>query len=453
MKKGSSFIYVLIFMFIIGYVIYKFFPDVLPIEKKNDHIFLEAKDMGDCRTLEGDVTVSVVFVDDLLSRWTDEDVNAFKELRKTDEEILEREADRYGIELDLNIIYTECSVSTLFNRNDTDPWEKAVLKAISYPEEKEVIKELKAKHSADEATIVFARNDGGRSFAEQGVSPSGFECAILYDGGAFRHELLHIFGAKDFYFPDTVKDFAGENFPESVMLSSKKETVDTFSAYLIGWMDKPDEKSKSFIEFTKDMTNEYINDEHEKETFTGYGTKINDNGTYEGDLVDGIMHGKGTYVWDDGDTYTGGYNHGKMHGTGTMTWANGDTYIGDFLDGERTGKGTYTWATGESYTGDFLNGKRTGKGTYIWVDGDTYTGDFVDNKMHGKGTYTWITGEVYTGDYVEGKRTGYGEMTWPNGDKYTGQFVDGERHGHGTYYYGKSKKTRTGTWANGDFVK
>ena len=73
--------------------------------------------------------------------------------------------------------------------------------------------------------------------------------------------------------------------------------------------------------------------------------------------------------------------------------------------------------------------------------------------MHGKGTYTWITGEVYTGDYVEGKRTGYGEMKWTNGDKYTGEFVDGKRHGYGTYYYGKSKKTRTGTWANGDFVK
>lgn len=442
----------------------------------SENVFLAARDKGNCRTLKGDVVVSVVFVDDSLSLWSQEEMDEFKALRTKDEEILEREAQSYGAELDLTVTYVTGKVDVNFDRDNTNPWKNAVLEELKYSDPDKAIAELKKQHSSDEATFIFARNAGGRSFAEQAVSDSGFECAFLYGDGGFRHELLHIFGAEDFYYPEEVMNFAMESFPDTVMLASKEEAVDSFSAYLVGWIKEPDEKGKAFIEFTHSMTAEYLQEEHKKEVFTGNGRKTYVNGTYEGGLVDGVMHGNGTYTWTSGDTYTGEYLFGKMHGTGTMvwkegdtytgdfvddkrtgkgvyTWPDGDTYTGDFIDGERTGNGTFTWASGDTYTGDFVDGERTGTGTYTWAEGDTYTGDFVKDERTGKGTYTWVEGDIYIGDFVDGKRTGYGVMTWTNGDKYEGEFLDGKRHGQGTYYYAKSNRTQSGTWANGKLVK
>ncbi len=443
---------------------------------ESENVFLAARNKGECRTLTGDVVVSVVFVDDSLSLWSQEEMDEFKALRQRDEEILEGEAQKYGAELDVTVTYTTGKVDMDFDRDSTKAWKNAVLKELEYSEPDKAIDELKKQHSADEATFVFARNAGGRSFAEQAISDTGFECAFLYEGGGFRHELLHIFGAEDFYFPEEVMAYAKESFPDTVMLASKEEAVDSFSAYLVGWIKQPDEKGKAFLEFTDHMTDEYIEKEHEKEVFTGKGTKTYVNGTYEGELLDGVMHGSGKYTWTSGDVYTGGYLFGNMHGTGTMvwaegdtytgdfvndkrtgkgtyTWSDGDTYTGDFVDGKRTGYGTFTWASGDTYTGDFVDGERTGKGTYTWSDGDTYTGDFVKDERTGKGTYTWVEGDVYTGDFVSGEQTGYGVMTWINGDKYTGEFLNGKRHGQGTYYYAKSNRTQSGTWKNGSLVK
>ena len=44
--------------------------------------------------------------------------------------------------------------------------------------------------------------------------------------------------------------------------------------------------------------------------------------------------------------------------------ANGDRYIGDVADGVLSGKGTYIWSGGDRYTGSFANDQPDGLGTY-----------------------------------------------------------------------------------------
>ena len=67
-------------------------------------------------------------------------------------------------------------------------------------------------------------------------------------------------------------------------------------------------------------------------------------------------------------------------------------YQGENVDNITTGKGTYTWVNGDKYEGDFLDGKSHGKGTYTWVNGDKYVGDWVDDKRTGKAvSYTHLT--------------------------------------------------------------
>ena len=41
---------------------------------------------------------------------------------------------------------------------------------------------------------------------------------------------------------------------------------------------------------------------------------------YEGEWVDGNIHGKGKYYYQNGSTYEGDYNMNKRHGYGQYIW-------------------------------------------------------------------------------------------------------------------------------------
>lgn len=49
---------------------------------------------------------------------------------------------------------------------------------------------------------------------------------------------------------------------------------------------------------------------------------------YKGEWKDGMMHGKGTFMWSKGDMYEGDWLAGKMHGHGVKKMGNGDVYEG-----------------------------------------------------------------------------------------------------------------------------
>lgn len=52
---------------------------------------------------------------------------------------------------------------------------------------------------------------------------------------------------------------------------------------------------------------------------------------YKGEWKDGMMHGKGTFMWSKGDMYEGHWRAGKMHGHGVKKMGNGDVYEGTWL--------------------------------------------------------------------------------------------------------------------------
>lgn len=51
---------------------------------------------------------------------------------------------------------------------------------------------------------------------------------------------------------------------------------------------------------------------------------------YEGEWVDGKMHGRGIYYYSDGTVYDGTWAEGKMHGKGVFVYPNGNKYDGEF---------------------------------------------------------------------------------------------------------------------------
>jgi hypothetical protein len=182
---------------------------------------------------------------------------------------------------------------------------------------------------------------------------------------------------------------------------------------------------------------------------------LSEEGKYEGDLVNGKAHGKGTYIWPNGDKYVGDFVDGKKQGRGIFTYISGDKYEGDFFEdypsGNATiafangdkyegavvdirphGKGVLVWANGDKYEGDFINGKRWGKGVLIRANKIKYEGDFFDDKRMGKGTITWVNGDVYEGNFMGGRRVGKGTFTLSNGTKYVGDYVYDKKTGKGS---------------------
>ena len=67
-----------------------------------------------------------------------------------------------------------------------------------------------------------------------------------------------------------------------------------------------------------------------------YGETITyDNGDkYDGDVVNGLPHGQGTYTRADGDKYVGEWRDDLPNGQGTFTYADGSVKEGIFKDGE-----------------------------------------------------------------------------------------------------------------------
>ena len=177
---------------------------------------------------------------------------------------------------------------------------------------------------------------------------------------------------------------------------------------------------------------------------------------YEGDLVDGIQHGKGVYVWDDGTRYEGDFFEGNITGHGISYYTNGDEYDGEWVKGKKCGHGVYkSYGKNEIkggtfvsyiYEGEWKDGKKHGRGVakgykvfsyfgHVYMNW-SYDGEWVADNKHGKGAY-WEWGgdaaneswRVYRGEWVDNVRQGlfvWNYEPYGTGKKYINYYVDGK---------------------------
>lgn len=340
----------------------------------------------------------MVLVNDPESFWTTEDTAAFQASQAEQIDYLETEAAKYGVNLRITPKYINCTVDKALDRDNILDWRDAVLKASKLPKSTKVSDYLKNAFDADQAPVAFCINNEDRAFAAWNNYKDSFEYITLYQGDALAHELCHVFGAQDYYYPEEVKRVAQEIFPDSLMLGSPDPYVDSLTAYLIGWTDTLSEDAKNFLKQTERLTADKQNKGNREQNQTGYGTVEYDSGaTYTGDLLNGIPYGTGTYVFSDGATYTGEVVYGKLEGQGTFTWTDGARYTGAFADGWINGYGTWYYLNGYVYEGQHVDGHRQGWGTMHHPNGNTYVGEWSEGKMHGQGTFTYASGYVQEG--------------------------------------------------------
>eukprot|EP01006_Ploeotia_vitrea_P034408 TRINITY_DN65748_c7_g1_i1.p1 TRINITY_DN65748_c7_g1~~TRINITY_DN65748_c7_g1_i1.p1 ORF type:complete len:534 (+),score=52.85 TRINITY_DN65748_c7_g1_i1:45-1646(+) len=191
---------------------------------------------------------------------------------------------------------------------------------------------------------------------------------------------------------------------------------------------------------------------------------------YHGEMLDGMRHGTGTYVFSnpffrytgeyennqrhgrgvlllgDGSSYDGEFERGEIKGRGCKRWSDGSTYIGEFHMGEMHGYGLYVGTNGEKYEGEMCSNRRHGQGKLIRKDGGQFEGTFVNHKYHGPGVLKDSQQNMWTGVWNRGGLCGEGKMEGSNGDTYDGEFLDDKRHGTGTYFNALSRVTYSGSW-------
>lgn len=159
--------------------------------------------------------------------------------------------------------------------------------------------------------------------------------------------------------------------------------------------------------------------------------RLPDGGRYRGDLVNGLLQGKGRIDYPNGSWYAGEFDKGQWHGQGEWHGSNGEVYRGQFNQGLFDGQGALT-TNASSYGGGFKAGRRDGEGT-LKENGMSYRGEFKADQYAGLGRLELEDGSAYQGQFAHGKPNGEGQRSDGNGNQFTGHFVDGQLEGNGTF--------------------
>ncbi len=420
-------------------------------ENLRNNILLNAKERGSCKKLKGKVVITVVTVNEPGSVWTDRAIQSLKSKHNDAASLMINEACGYGVGLQLVFNYVSSTVDFALTMQNYSLWAPQVMENAGLESLSTFGIEEAKRNSCDGAAVFFYVNRPGRSFA---ITGQNTEYGCFYEGAEdFRHELNHIFGAVDYYFPDSLKAIAKRYYPDSIMLGEKTPYVtDSLNAYLIGWKDTLSADDIAFLSEVSLIPTTDFTDPEVSNTYTGYVVdhKFPD-GTYTGDLIDGVQFGKGKFVYAAGGYYEGDWVYGTHEGKGKRVYADGTCYEGDWVDSAFEGKGKLVYADGSWYEGNFVGNNFEGKGKLVYADGSWYEGDFVYGDFEGKGMRVYADGSYYQGDFADGKFHGQGTFCWKTGERFTGTWSNGVQNGYGTYYYANGTSF-SGYWNNGNYT-
>jgi len=223
--------------------------------------------LGTCRNLSGNVSVILFFMDDFESGWTADEITNFTNNEvKPGLAFLEKEAKSYGVELDLSIKQSYSSVfyddEVILSIKETGLATIDVLSqaahGLNYSSDEEMIADFKSQYGTEIVCFTIF-NKNGTAYA---INPTRGEtmqieehCIIFaYDLNSNRndpigsqssiiaHEMLHLFGAEDFYATTNRKNLAKKYYPADIMLGANyyiiTNNIGNATAFYIGWTDE-----------------------------------------------------------------------------------------------------------------------------------------------------------------------------------------------------------------------
>jgi len=237
--------------------------------------------LGSAKTLEGTVLVVSIFVrNDQNSLWNDELLAGFRKILRYSMLYLEEIADYYDTPLRFYQYQTEIGADDLFYMMDLDGWLAGgddsddlivgTRRDINdFIESNIPYRELAEKYRTNNITYVVFTTEADRSYAwpyyastpPSLVAERYHEKSIVFleTGYVLIHEILHTFGAVDFYYEEgeqANRNFFGvsrelmehieRNYPYEVMLRTQvsEPQLSPFTAYRLGWLDSIPELSQ-----------------------------------------------------------------------------------------------------------------------------------------------------------------------------------------------------------------
>jgi hypothetical protein len=170
---------------------------------------------------------------------------------------------------------------------------------------------------------------------------------------------------------------------------------------------------------------------------------------YNGSLQDNLPHGQGEHRTDSGRLVRGTFERGKPVGTITMEWPGHVKYVGETELFVPHGKGRIEYAGGRVYEGEFAHGQPNGKGVTTWESGTRHEGEYKAGYRSGPGEMHWPDGTHYKGEFLQDNKHGQATERTATGDEYVGQFVNDSRHGPGKYTYADGSVSE-GEWKSNE---
>lgn len=401
------------------------------------HCLKRYKDGGICQALTGKIFWSFVYVDDAESGWSRTEKEAQDRTNVKVIQYLKEEGRKEGVYLRMFNKTWTVRVSYAMRQENRSSWTEDFAKTAGFPSFRDLNRSLQKQYPGGQIFFVFLVNKSGRAFASSSVNEGAAdaEYCVVYRGepGSILHEVLHVFGAADLYYPPQVAQAAGRILGESVMMNSDCQVLDDLTKYLIGWHRQPTAKARQLLMATAGITEQMVSDalQAENQVRNGYGRKTYSNGTvYEGEFQEGVADGRGTFYYTNGSVYQGDVKNGSFEGRGTLRYAGGTVYEGTFQNHQFHGRGCIRFADGAAYEGDFQQGKRQGNGRYVFASGTVYEGEFRNGEPCGCGIYLFSNGDRYEGEVQNGKLHGRGCLTYADGTVRRGRFVNDEYKGN-----------------------
>lgn len=228
------------------------------------HFYLSGRAVGSTRRLLGRVLLVTAFVDVGSSCWTDGEMRRCGEIIRRCAARLAREAGHYG--RDLSFIRTTCRGQLPAGQDfykQSGYWADKVAKQAGFQNAGMLIIRSGEQHQADEAAFLLILHEDKRSFATMArANMAGFvpEYAVIFKNNlrehVIEHELLHLFGCQDYYYPAETKRIAEDLFPDSIMLG--KTMIDPLTAYVVGWTEDLAGDARRFLDRTKHISREQV---------------------------------------------------------------------------------------------------------------------------------------------------------------------------------------------------
>lgn len=256
----------------------------IELQNIKDAFALQGKNAGCSLKLRGKVVLITFLINDGESHWEEEaEKAAIQMLRSTTARLMSDSGLNKG---NLQIAYACCQVSVpyIVKRNNSKNCAVDVLRQFGYTTVQDYQRHYESKFSRDETAVTFLFNKEFRSYAHsidkgpgeiEDEQPNGEEYSIVSftpqniprSERTFIHELLHQFGAIDYYYPEVVKFKAEKILPNSIMNGG--EIIDDLTRYIIGWDESPSEVALEFLDAIKLVTPEDVEFARRKELTDG----------------------------------------------------------------------------------------------------------------------------------------------------------------------------------------